>query len=213
MKPYLKLETHPLADPKNVVKGNKYRLTVLTEHLLRLEYSEDGEFIDVACQTVVNRDFPAVEFSVKDTGDELELRTKYLQLNYNKKAFSANGLSLAKQRQSGIGSVPAWHYGDPTQDLEETARTLDQVNGACELEPGIMSSFGSAVLDDLKWLLMTEDELGGPEKRKGVQDLYFFGLWLEFPPGIKGFLSPLRQNSDASEICSGKLVEPLLALY
>lgn len=99
MKPYLKLETHPLANPENVIKGDKYRITVLTEHLLRLEYSEDGEFIDAASQTVVNRDFPAVEFSVKDTGDELELRTKYLQLNYNKKAFSANGLSC-KQRQS-----------------------------------------------------------------------------------------------------------------
>ena len=104
MKPYLKLETHPLADPKNVVKGDKYRITVLTEHLLRLEYSEDGEFIDAASQTVVNRDFPAVEFSVKDTGDELELRTKYLQLNYNKKAFSANGLSC-KTTAVGISSV------------------------------------------------------------------------------------------------------------
>ena len=106
MKSYLKMETHPLADPKNVVKGDKYRITVLTEHLLRLEYSEDGEFIDAASQTVVNRDFPAVEFSVKDTGDELELRTKYLQLNYNKKAFSANGLSC-KTTAVGISSVPA----------------------------------------------------------------------------------------------------------
>lgn len=85
MKSYLKMETHPLANPENVIKGDKYRITVLTEHLLRLEYSEDGEFIDAASQTVVNRDFPAVEFSVKDTGDELELRTKYLQLNYNKR--------------------------------------------------------------------------------------------------------------------------------
>ena len=109
MKSYLKMETHPLADPKNVVKGDKYRITVLTEHLLRLEYSEDGEFIDAASQTVVNRDFPAVEFSVKDTGDELELRTKYLQLNYNKKAFSANGLSC-KTTAVGISSVQAWHY-------------------------------------------------------------------------------------------------------
>ena len=108
MKPYLKLETHPLANPENVIKGDKYRITVLTEHLLRLEYSEDGEFIDAASQTVVNRDFPAVEFSVKDTGDELELRTKYLQLNYNKKAFSANGLSC-KTTVVGISSVPAWH--------------------------------------------------------------------------------------------------------
>ena len=114
MKPYLKLETHPLADPKNVVKGDKYRITVLTEHLLRLEYSEDGEFIDAASQTVVNRDFPAVEFSVKDTGDELELRTKYLQLNYNKRTFLQNngsrhqfctGMAL---RRSDTGS---WRNG------------------------------------------------------------------------------------------------------
>ena len=167
MKSYLKMETHPLADPKNVVKGDKYRITVLTDHLLRMEYSEDGEFIDAASQTVVNRDFPAVEFSVKDTGDELELRTKYLQLNYNKKAFSANGLSC-KTTAVGISSVPAWHYGDPTQDLGGTARTLDQVNGACELEPGIMSWFGSAVLDDSKSLLMTEDGWVTPRK-KGVQ--------------------------------------------
>ena len=59
MKSYLKMETHPLANPENVIKGDKYRITVLTEHLLRLEYSEDGEFIDAASQTVVNRDFPS----------------------------------------------------------------------------------------------------------------------------------------------------------
>ena len=185
MKPYLKLETHPLANPENVIKGDKYRITVLTEHLLRLEYSEDGEFIDAASQTVVNRDFPAVEFSVKDTGDELELRTKYLQLNYNKKAFSANGLSC-KTTAVGISSVPAWHYGDPTQDLGGTARTLDQVNGACELEPGIMSWFGSAVLDDSKSLLMTEDGWVTPRK-KGVQDLYFFGYGWNFRLALKDF--------------------------
>ena len=185
MKPYLKLETHPLANPENVIKGDKYRITVLTEQLLRLEYSEDGEFIDAASQTVVNRDFPAVEFSVKDTGDELELRTKYLQLNYNKKAFSANGLSC-KTTAVGISSVPAWHYGDPTQDLGGTARTLDQVNGACELEPGIMSWFGSAVLDDSKSLLMTEDGWVTPRK-KGVQDLYFFGYGWNFRLALKDF--------------------------
>ena len=116
MKPYLKLETHPLADPKNVVKGDKYRITVLTEHLLRLEYSEDGEFIDAASQTVVNRDFPAVEFSVKDTGDEhivsaAELQQKvilckrtFLQNNGSRHQF-CTGMAL---RRSDTGS---WRNG------------------------------------------------------------------------------------------------------
>ncbi len=107
-----------------------------------------------------------MEFPSK-TGDELELRTKYLQLNYNKKAFSANGLSC-KTTAVGISSVPAWHYGDPTQDLGGTARTLDQVNGACELDPGIMSWFGSAVLDDSKSLLM-QRTVGCHRERKGCR--------------------------------------------
>lgn len=84
--------------------------------------------------------------------------TKYLQLNYNKKAFSANGLSC-KTTAVGISSVPAALRRSDTGS-GGTARTLDQVNGACELEPGIMSWFGSAVLDDSKSLLMTERTVG-----------------------------------------------------
>lgn len=133
MKPYLKLETHPLANPENVIKGDKYRITVLTEHLLRLEYSEDGEFIDAASQTVVNRDFPAVEFSVKDTGDELELRTKYLQLNYNKKAFSANGLSC-KTTAVGISSVP--RESDYVIDPRFSGYAREQLERFCEILRG-----------------------------------------------------------------------------
>lgn len=144
MKPYLKLETHPLANPENVIKGDKYRITVLTEHLLRLEYSEDGEFIDAASQTVVNRDFPAVEFSVKDTGDELELRTKYLQLNYNKKAFSANGLSC-KTTAVGIGSVPAGITEIRHRILEERPvrliRSTEHANWNLVSCPGLVPLF------------------------------------------------------------------------
>ena len=107
MKPYLKLETHPLADPKNVVKGDKYRITVLTEHLLRLEYSEDGEFIDAASQTVVNRDFPAVEFSVKDTGDELELRDVYKRQATNPATYSKRAvMSSTSEAMSEAQPLP-----------------------------------------------------------------------------------------------------------
>ncbi len=75
---------------------------------------------DAASQTVVNRDFSSSEFSVKDTGDELELRNKkYLQLNYNKKAFSAKTDFSCKTTAVGISSVPAWHYGDPGHRILE----------------------------------------------------------------------------------------------
>lgn len=74
-----------------------------------------------------------------------------------------------------------------------------------------MSWFGSAVLDDSKSLLMTEDGWVTPRK-KGVQDLYFFGYGWNFRLALKDFYHLCGQNSDASEICTRKLVEPLLAL-
>ena len=35
-----------IANPKSVIKGEKYRITVLTQSLIRLEYSEKGIFND-----------------------------------------------------------------------------------------------------------------------------------------------------------------------
>ena len=53
----LHLASHPLANEKNIIPGKNYRITVLTESLFRLEYSEEGVFNDEPTQTVLNRDF------------------------------------------------------------------------------------------------------------------------------------------------------------
>ena len=86
-----RLPAKPEAKEANVVKGDKYRITVLTEGLLRLEYSEDGVFEDRATQTVLNRDFPETDYEVKETEEELVLVTKRLRLTYNRKAFDPEG--------------------------------------------------------------------------------------------------------------------------
>ena len=93
MKDYLKMETHPVACKENIIQGDRYRITVLTSRLLRLEYSEDGVFNDAATQTVLNRDFPKTEYQLKETEEELQLMTEHLQLNYDKKEFTSHGLS------------------------------------------------------------------------------------------------------------------------
>ena len=80
MKPHLKIETHPLANPENIVQGDCYRITVLTPSMVRLEYSPEGHFTDEATQSILNRDFPRVDFTYRDTEGELEIRTDYFQL-------------------------------------------------------------------------------------------------------------------------------------
>ena len=51
-----KIQVNPKADTENILQGEKYRITMLTEGLVRLEYSEEGIFEDRATQSVWNRD-------------------------------------------------------------------------------------------------------------------------------------------------------------
>ena len=94
MKPHLRPRANPLAAPENVVQGERYRITVLDDGLLRLEYSETGEFEDRPSQTVVDRAFGPADFRLTEDEHELELHTERLQLIYDKRPFSAEGLSV-----------------------------------------------------------------------------------------------------------------------
>ena len=52
------------ADKNSIILGKKFRFTILTERLIRLEYSENSTFEDRATSLVVNRKFSVPEFFV-----------------------------------------------------------------------------------------------------------------------------------------------------
>lgn len=62
MQEIYKVNTRPEARKENMVTGEKYRITMLTEGLVRLEYSETGEFEDRATQLAFYRDFPETDY-------------------------------------------------------------------------------------------------------------------------------------------------------
>ena len=183
MEAIYRLPARPGAKAENTVTGDRYRITVLTEGLLRLEYSGDGIFEDRATQTVLNRDFPAVEYEVKETEEELILVTNRLRLTYNRKEFNPRGLMI---QVYGTGGGTTWHYGDELHDLRGTARTLDGVDGACELGHGLISRQGFSVMDDSASLTLNADGWVEPRK-KGVQDLYFWGYGADYLECLKDF--------------------------
>ncbi len=186
MKKYLKIDAYPQACPENMIQGEHYRITVLTKSLVRLEYSPDGIFTDAPTQTVLNRNFPQVSFDVRETPEELEIRTEYFQLNYDKKEFTSHGLSCYALGMPG-GNRNAWRYGVKNENLKGTARTLDNVNGACELEDGILSLWsGCVALDDSRTLTLREDGWVEPRK-KGIQDLYLFAYGHRYLEALKDF--------------------------
>ena len=134
MQDIYKIETRPIANIENIVQGKHYRISILTEGLIRLEYSEAGVFEDRATQFALNRDFPNTEFRYLRTEDGIEIHTSRLHLKYNEKEFSSEGLSIqVKGNISIYHSI--WRYGEETKasflpKLEGTARTLDEADGA-----------------------------------------------------------------------------------
>ena len=64
-----------------VIKGN-CRFTLLTARILRLEYDPEGIFEDRPSQTVLYRNLPVPEYSVKDNGSRLEIDTALYHLSY-----------------------------------------------------------------------------------------------------------------------------------
>ena len=50
---------------KSIIQGEKYRITVLSERLVRLEYSEDGIFNDLPTELAIDLDFDVPKFNVK----------------------------------------------------------------------------------------------------------------------------------------------------
>ena len=57
---------------KTIFQGKTYRITVLSERLLRFEYNLNGQFLDLPTEFAVNRNFPNPAF---------KLTLKTLELN------------------------------------------------------------------------------------------------------------------------------------
>lgn len=185
MKDHFKIDIRPVAREESVLRGEKYRISILTPWLIRLEYSESGRFEDRPTQCVWNREFPAVQFEVRDEKDVLRVTTEGIQLVYDKKPFSASGLSLkVRGNISAYNSI--WRYGEKVTDLLGTARTLDEADGAVKLDHGVISRNGFSVLDDSHSLLIRDDGWVEPRQEEAA-DIYFFGYGHQYEKCLQDF--------------------------
>ena len=174
-------ETKPLALPQNMVSGEKYRFTVLTPSLIRMEYSEQGIFEDRASQSVFFRNFPENKFSKEYREGSVRIETESLILTYQEnEVFSADTLNIKLK----IEPASVWNFGDCFEDLSGTTKTLDAVNGKTALERGVCSRNGFSVMDDSETMLLNED--GWVEVRMpGTVDCYFWGYGFRYLDAVK----------------------------
>lgn len=171
-------------------KGQRYRFTVLAEGILRIEWAADGTFEDRPSSFAYTRDEATVpEFKIRDTDGKLEIITKRFHLTYDKRDFDADGLSV------DVFGYGRWRWGEKPSNLGGTYRTLDMVDGKyalwydqdIQLEPGVVSQSGYAVLDDSKSMLFDAEKGFIAPRRPGADqlDYYLFAYGHDYREAVK----------------------------
>jgi alpha-glucosidase (family GH31 glycosyl hydrolase) len=174
------------AREESIVQGNNYRFTILDDAVIRMEYSDNGQFENRATQLIVNRALDTPNFVVTETDEIMEISTKNLLLTYHKnQPFSQATLSIVNKTDSVVGKG-VWRYGfKEERNIKGTARTLDRVDGAIDLEDGIFSEEGYVILDDSNSMAI---ENGFISQRNNENiDLYYLGFGNDYKHGLEVF--------------------------
>jgi len=178
----------PVANPESVVVIGRARFTMLTPRLIRLEWSETGEFEDRDTYAFPTRYGSASDFTTQIDGNLLTLDTGALTLRYKQSSgkFAADNLSITFDLN---GERQTWVPGTPNPlNLRGTRRTLDECEGDAALEEGILSRAGWALFDDSRSVVFNPgDGWVAPRLDYEVQDWYFFGYGRDYKAALAGY--------------------------
>ncbi len=185
------------ANPDATVIVGNARFTMLTDRLIRMEWSENGKHEDNATLAIINRNLPVPAFTVKKTDGGVRIQTKALTLNYDGTGkFTEDNLKVSFKLN---GKTITWHPGmEDKGNLMGTCRTLDKcygfekINANDPMEPGILSRDGWAIVDESKRYIIKENDSdwGGwvEERPEGdLQDLYIFAYGHDYTSALKDF--------------------------
>ncbi|KAK7753352.1 hypothetical protein SLS62_004642 [Diatrype stigma] len=183
-----KFPSEPEADPRATVVGPNYRFTILSDIVLRYEWSHDGVFEDRASTFAINRKFSPPQFKTTQTEDRLAINTPSFRLTYDKQRFSPNGLHVDFV-QKGVVWGSDWRYGGPPdkKNLGGTARTLDEADGRIDMGTGILSRSGYANLDDSESMLFDGQGFVAPRRPGDRIDGYLFFYGQDYKTAMKAY--------------------------
>ncbi len=178
-----------IAREGTVAQGKTYRITVLTERLLRLEYNKTGVFYDNPSQFAINRKFPKPEFTLKQDDRFLEITTKYFSLSYEKeKNFDAGKLTpMANLKIQLNGTDKSWYVHNAE------VKTLNGLNTSEDGDPknqrfskSLYSLDGYASFHDSNTYLYNASGNLIP-REQNYMDIYLFMYGNDFEEALKDY--------------------------
>ena len=145
---------------ENIIVGKKYRISILTDRLVRLEYNKNGKFEDHPTQRVVFRNFPKVNYTVTQTETLIQIVTAYFTIDYVKEnSFIGNKVAPASNLKITLnGTDRSWNYNHPeVRNYGTIPYSLDDFRGKLKLDKGLYSSDGFCFINDSDSLILNEN--------------------------------------------------------
>ena len=181
---YLRIKTNAVANEKNVIRYSNYRITVLTDRLIRVEKDSRGIFNDNPTLSVWYRNLAPVDYKINKNKTTVQIitgsRVFIIDETFEKSCVLIDG---KKKKITNKGN------------LKGTYRTLDCFDGdkyyyggeKINLGFGVCSRTGVAVIDDTKSLILDKDGKVGDNFGSEL-DVYVFAYGSDYKGAVKAFL-------------------------
>ncbi|GAB5364271.1 hypothetical protein AAMO2058_000955500 [Amorphochlora amoebiformis] len=195
--------------PSAVILSGCARFTVLTPHVIRMEFSTSRSFENRPTLAVVNRRLPVPTYTTNENASALVIETSALKLTYTKgQAFHATTLQVESTNTSS--AFTAWQYGMTSEtdpgNLLGTFRTLDgqnalslncSVNRGSRRPPahcvfGLVSRSGWGLVVDSGVPVLDEDDFWADEngdmlRNSNDEDLYIFAHGHDYAGALRDY--------------------------
>ena len=178
-----------VSDRDAYVIGKKYRFSVLSPRLIRLEYNEKGVFEDRATSLVVNRSFPKTDYSITESETLIQINTGIFTLTYVKDSPLKSNVLSSNIKAVLNNTDIEWQLNNPeAKNLRGINYSIDSMKDRIILDKGLYSLDGFVLIDDSTSLVLDDNDFF-IERDKGVKDLYLFMYGKDFDGCLRDYFT------------------------
>ena len=172
----------------NIKQGEHYRITVLSEILVRLEYSESGIFLDEQTEFARNRSFSMPKFASQEDEKYLVIETDYFRLEYIKEK-SFYGTKFVPEQNLKVllkDTDKYWYLGHvEARNFKTVGVSIDGRESFPLTNKGLYSTDGFVSIDDSNSLILKDNRYY--KRNNKSLDIYLFMYKRDFGLVIRDY--------------------------
>ena len=190
--PQFKLDLTKSKTPSSCVfRGNRYRISILSDTLIRFEYSDEGKFNDYPTFFASNRSFSEPKVIIEEDNNILIIKNDRFVIEYHKEKPFIGSKLLPEQFLKVFvnGTDKMWYFNHPeVRNLKGTSYSLEDPSGRVKLEKGLFSLDGFTSFDDSRTPILDANGNVLAPNYKNI-DTYLFIYENDFGVGLKDYFS------------------------